>query len=105
MFSDEGRVKEIVLQLKGVFPNSLSSDFNLFEEEAFKSYEIIKKFLEGYEGLKFRNRYNLSNDDFEKFVLQLYISLLKNHSFFGNFKKKLLIILEYFKYYLRKLGL
>ena len=105
LVSQEGKVHELILQLKGEFPYHIKKEFNLFEEEAYRDYEILRDYLLGYEGLKLRERLSLSFDEFEKFIFQLYVVLVRNHSFFGAFRKRLLILLEYVKYYFRKLGL
>ena len=47
LVNKEGKTRELILNLKGDYSFVCHSDLNCFEEEAYKSYSIIKDFLLG----------------------------------------------------------
>lgn len=105
LISEGGKVREVVIQLRGEFPSLSLIETSFYEDEAYRNYQILKDYLLSDTGQEFLDRLGLDGkDDARKFVLGLAIVLIKHHSVFGWFKKKLLVILEYLKYYSGKLG-
>lgn len=94
-------IKEIALQMCGEYLTHNFLEINFYDEEAYENYRIIKEYLLSEDGKKFLDKAGLDRD---KFILSLYKVLVYSHSCFGWFKKKLLVILEYLKYYSGKLG-
>lgn len=102
LISEGGKVREVAIKVRGEFPSCSLSETSFYEEEAYRNYKIIKNFIISDEGQGFLDRINIDED---VLVLGLYKALVKHHSYFGWFKKKLLVILEYLKYYSGKLGM
>lgn len=101
LISEFDKVREVVLQLRGDFPFQTPIDTDFYDEEAYRNYIILKEYLLSEKGQEFLYRLDVDED---KFILGLYKVLVKHHSFFGWFKQRLLVILEYLKYYSGKLG-
>ena len=99
---EEGRLKEIAIQIKGEFSSYPFAELTLFEEEAYRNYKILKDYLLSEKGQDFLDRIDA---DESSLILGLYKVLVYRHSVFGWFKKKLLVILEYLRYYSGKLGI
>lgn len=98
LVNKDGKAKELVLELKGEFPYRSYPDLECFEEEAYKNYNIITSFLLGEHREKLQFRWGLDNKEYRDFIFELYKILVNNHSYYGWFKKKLLILLGYLKY-------
>lgn len=101
---ENGVVKDKVINLKGRFSLHGMWDSEGCEEEAYKNYVILKEFLEDNEEVM-SARLGLSKNEYGKFLVELYVVLIKNHSSYGWFKKRVLIILEYLKYYCGRFGI
>lgn len=102
IFIEENKkIKEITIQMHGEFPIHIPLEMNFYDEEAYENYKILKEYLLSEEGQKFLENLGLEKD---KLIMELYKALVTLHSCFGWFKKKLLIVLEYLKYYSGKLG-
>ena len=101
VISNYDKVKEIFVQVKGEHPYQTPLGISSYDEEPYRDYLILKEYLLSEKGQEFSNMFDM---DGGMFALKIFKVLVKNHSFFGWFKKKLLIILEYLKYYSGKLG-
>ena len=101
LISEFGRVREVAIQLRGEFPYQTPIDTSFYDEEAYRNYIILKEYLLSEKGQEFLYRLDVDED---KFILGLYKALVRHHSFYGWFKQRLLIILEYLKHYSGKLG-
>lgn len=100
-----GRAHELVLNLSGKFPYSFLSGLNGFEEEAFKNFNIITDFLMGENRDRVRLSWGLEEEEFEELIFELYKILVDRHSYYGWFKKKLLVLLGYLKFLSGKVGI
>ena len=93
-----GKAHELVLNLKGTFPYGALAGMSCFEEEAYKNFGIITNFLLDECGDRVRVSWGLSKKEFSALIFELYKILVNNHSYYGWFKKKLLILLGYLKF-------
>ena len=59
---------------------------------------IISDFLTGDSKDSVRINWGLTNEEYRNLVFELYKLLVNNHSYYGWFKKKLLILLGYLKF-------
>lgn len=98
---DNDNTRELALQMHGEFLTYIPAEMSFYDEEAWENYRILKEYLLSEKGREFLDRVNLDKD---KFILSLYRVLVYSHSCFGWFKKRLLVILEYLKYYSGKFG-
>ena len=98
LINKDGKARELVLEMKGEFPYLSFPDLECFEEEAYRNYNIIVNFLLGEHRERIQFRWDLNNKDYGDFIFELYKILVNNHSYYGWFKKKLLILLGYLKY-------
>mgnify|MGYP003314226984 CR=1 FL=1 len=94
----DSKSRELVLNLKGDYPYVSYPDLECFEEEAYKNYMIISDFLTGDSKDSVRINWGLTNEEYRNLVFELYKLLVNNHSYYGWFKKKLLILLGYLKF-------
>lgn len=104
LVNDESKTKELILNIKGEFPYMNCPDLESYEEEAYKDYEIIIDFLLGESRELLRDRWGLTDKEYEKFIFELKKVLIENHSFYDWFKKKLLVFLEFLKFYTGRIG-
>lgn len=102
LISEGGKVREVAIKVRGEFSSYPFSETSFYEEEAYRNYKILYNFIMSDEGQGFLDRINIDED---VLILGLYKVLVKHHSVFGWLKKKLLVILEYLKYYSGKLGI
>ena len=98
LINKDGKSRELVLNMKGNFSYIGQSDMDCFEDEAYKNFHIIVEFLSGDNKEFIRERWGLTKEEYNYLVFELYKILVNNHSFYGWFKKKLLIILGYLKF-------
>ena len=101
LVNKEGKSKELILNLKGEYSYINCPDLECYEEEAYKSYKIILDFLLGENKELLRERWGFTRKEYNKFVFELEKVLIDNHSFYGCFKKKLLILLGFLKFQTR----
>lgn len=102
LINKEGKTRELLLTLKGDFPYVMYPIPCGYEEDAYKNYKIIEDFLEGENRELLRDRWGLTLKEYNNLMFQLYKVLIYNHSFYDTFKKRLLVILGYLKFKLRK---
>ena len=102
LITEDGKVNEVLVQIKGEFPYKTPIDTSCYDEEAYRNYLILKEYLLSEKGQMFSNAFYL---DSNILTIKIYKALVNYHSFFGWFKKKLLIILEYLKYYSGRFGI
>lgn len=101
LITEDKKAREVAIQLHGEFPFLKPLDLDSYEEEPYRNYIILKDYIMSDKGQNFLDRTYLDEDEL---VLGLFKVLVNKHSYFGWFKKKLLIVLEYLKYYSGKLG-
>lgn len=101
IIEENNEIKELNIQMHGEIPVRIPLEISFYDEEAYENYKILKEYLLSEEGQKFLENLGLEKD---KLIMELYKALVTLHSCFGWFKKKLLIVLEYLKYYSGKLG-
>ena len=99
---EEGTPREIWIQLHGEFPPYVPVEMDLYNEEAYRNYKILKEYLLSDKGQEFLDRLDLDRD---KVIIGLFKVLVNNYSCYGWFKKKLLVVLEYLKYYSGRIGI
>ena len=104
LINKEGQTRELILNLKGKFPFAQCPDSECFEEEAYKSYKILKDFLLGEDKELLRERWGLTKKEYSIFLFEIKKVLINNHSFYGSFKKKLLTLLEFLKFQTGRIG-
>ena len=99
----DNKTRELILNMKGEFPYAYPA-FNGYDENAYKDYKIIKDFLLGDSKELLRERWGLTKKEYDRFIFEIKKVLITNHSFFGDFKKKLLILLEFLKFQTGRIG-
>ena len=104
LVSKDGKSRELILNIKGEFPYVYYSKFECFEEEAYRSYKILKGFLLGESKELLRERWSLTKKEYDKFIFELEKVLIESHSFYGWFKKKLLVLLMFLKFQTGRIG-
>ena len=98
LINREGKSRELVLNLKGEFPYVSYPELECFEQEAYKNYNIIVNFLLGENRENVRLNWGFTSEEYKTLIFELYKILVKNHSYYGWFKKKLLLLLGYLKF-------
>lgn len=98
------KTRELILNLKGDYPYMEYPTYHDYEENAYKDYRIIKGFLLGDNKELLRDRWGLTEKEYYRLVFEMKKVLINNHSFFGDFKKKLLILLEFLKFQTGRIG-
>lgn len=91
--------KEYILNLKGEFPYISYSDLECFDEAFYKDFNIITDFILGDYKEILREKWGFSKEEYASITFELYKALVNNHSFYGWFKRKLLILLGFLKFY------
>lgn len=98
LINRDGKSRELILNLKGEFSYMSCPDLECFEQEAYKNYNIITNFLLGENRENIRLNWGFTNEEYKNLIFELYKILVNNHSYYGWFKKKLLVLLGYLKF-------
>lgn len=104
LINKDEKTRELILNLKGEFPYVSYPVSHGYEDEAYKDYKIIKDFLTGENKELLRDRWGLTKKEYNSLIFGIKKVLIVSYSFYGSFKKKLLIILEFLKFQTGRIG-